>query len=108
MAKVQTIPVQDYTIHVGNIFPALNAFLKTKKDQAVVVLVDKKTNKHCLPILKKQLNHKEIIVIRIPAGELHKNIETCQSIWQQMMDKGLTRNALCINLGGGVELISIM
>ena len=102
MTKVQTIPVQDYTIHVGNILPTLNTFLKTQKDQAVVVLVDKNTKKHCLPILKKQLNRKDLIVLRIPSGELHKNIETCQSIWQQMMDKGLTRNALCINLGGGV------
>ncbi len=102
MTKVQTIPVQDYAIQVGDIFPTLNAFLKTKKDQAIVVLVDENTEKHCLPILQKQLTRKDLIILLIPAGELHKNIHTCQSIWQQMMDKGLTRNALCINLGGGV------
>ena len=102
MTKVQTIPVQDYAIHVGEIFPALNAFLKTKKDQVIVVIVDENTKEHCLPILQKQLNRKDLIIIHIPAGELHKNIHTCQSIWQQMMDKGLNRNALCINLGGGV------
>ena len=102
MTKVQTIPVQDYTIHVGNIFPTLNKFLKNKEDQAVIVVVDENTEKHCLPILQKQLNRKDLIILHIPAGELHKNIHTCQSIWQQMMDKGLNRNALCINLGGGV------
>lgn len=102
MAKVQTIPVQDYTIHVGDIFPTLNAFLETKKDQAIVVIVDENTKEHCLPILQEQLNRQELIEILIPAGELHKNIITCQSIWQQMMDEGLNRNALCIDLGGGV------
>jgi 3-dehydroquinate synthase len=40
--------------------------------------------------------------IRIPAGEQHKNIRTCESIWSQMMNLNLSRRALCINLGGGV------
>jgi 3-dehydroquinate synthase len=33
---------------------------------------------------------------------LQKNIETCQIIWRTMMDNEANRNALTINLGGGV------
>lgn len=98
----KTIQVQDYAIFVGDIFPALNQFLSTKKEIAIVVIVDSNTEQYCLPLLKKHLNRTNFTLLRIPAGELHKNIHTCQSIWQQMMDTGLNRNALCINLGGGV------
>lgn len=100
--KMQEIPVQDYTIHVGEIFSALNNYLATAAKGALVIIVDENTEKYCLPIVKEQLERKDGLVIKIPAGEVHKNIQTCQQIWQIMMDKGLNRNALCVNLGGGV------
>lgn len=99
---MQQIPVQDYTIYVGDIFSALNEYIATKATGAIVIIVDENTEKHCLPILRNQLERKDGLIIKIPAGEVHKNIQTCQQVWQIMMDKGLNRNALCLNLGGGV------
>ncbi len=99
---MQKIPVQDYTIYVGEVFAALNKYLLDYPSSSLVIIVDENTEEYCLPILTKQLERPDFLVIKIPAGELHKNIQTCQQIWQVMMDKGLNRNALCLNLGGGV------
>ncbi len=41
-------------------------------------------------------------VIKIPAGEASKNIETYQSVVNQMIAKGITRNGVVIAIGGGV------
>ena len=99
---MQTIPVQDYAIYLGDIFPALNDFLAKKATSALVIIVDENTERCCLPLLQSKLDRQDFTLIRIPAGEIHKTIQTCQLIWQQMMDNGINRNALCINLGGGV------
>ena len=102
MNYMQTIPVQDYAIYLGDVFASLNTFLEERKEQEMVIVVDENTKRDCLPILQKHLSRQDFKVLCIPSGELHKNIQTCQTIWQEMMDSGLNRNALCINLGGGV------
>jgi len=38
----------------------------------------------------------------MPAGEESKNIMTCREVWQQLADNLADRNALILNLGGGV------
>lgn len=38
----------------------------------------------------------------MPAGEIHKHLGTCQSIWETISDYGGDRKSLIINLGGGV------
>ncbi|GAB5555384.1 MAG: 3-dehydroquinate synthase [Saprospiraceae bacterium] len=98
---MQSIQLADYTIPIGNDFSPLNELIRNKQYTKIVVLVDENTAVHCLPILKKEL-HAIFEIIQIPAGEQHKNIQTCQLIWTQMMQLKLSRKALCINLGGGV------
>lgn len=98
---MQSIQLADYTIPIGNDFSPLNDLIRSKQYTKVVVLVDENTAVHCLPILKKELQA-TFETIQIPAGESHKNIQTCQLIWTQMMQLKLSRKALCINLGGGV------
>jgi 3-dehydroquinate synthase len=41
-------------------------------------------------------------LILIPAGEIHKNIQTCELIWGHLLHNDADRKALLINLGGGV------
>jgi len=61
------------------------------------------TKEHCLPVMEQHLaTFAKCEVIEIPSGEVYKNIDTCQSIWEQMMSLEADRNALMINLGGGV------
>lgn len=66
----------------------------------IIVLVDQNTAKHCYPLLKPLLPAHELI--EIESGEKNKNLRTCEKIWQKLTDFQTDRNALMINLGGGV------
>ena len=44
----------------------------------------------------------DAILIEIPSGEEHKNLEKCQLIWNALSSHHFDRNSLLINLGGGV------
>jgi 3-dehydroquinate synthase len=68
--------------------------------QKIFILVDENTYLHCyLPIQKLLPTHQ---VIQISAGEIYKNLETCQYIWQQLTVYQADRKSVLINLGGGV------
>ena len=96
------IQLEDYFIQVGDIWETFRAFLKKRNYSKLVVLVDENTERNCLPLLRKELSDYPLSIIKIAAGEIHKNINTCQLIWQKMMEKGVDRKSLTINLGGGV------
>ncbi|MBL7852474.1 MAG: 3-dehydroquinate synthase [Cyclobacteriaceae bacterium] len=66
----------------------------------VAVLVDENTRIHCYERIRSQLPGHELITI--PAGEQHKNLATCQQVWQQMTGANLDRHAVLVALGGGV------
>lgn len=82
-------------------FSYLDSYLKKETKARVFVLVDENTKKYCLPILQKNLNHK-LTPIQIHSGETHKNLDTCQFLWQELIDKACDRNSILLNLGGGV------
>ncbi|MEI6900477.1 MAG: 3-dehydroquinate synthase family protein [Bacteroidota bacterium] len=67
------------------------------------ILVDENTRKHCLDSL---VNYTPALagstIIEIKSGEAQKNIETVVSIWQQLSDGNAGRDAMLVNLGGGV------
>ena len=74
-----------------------------KNFSSYFILVDENTEKHCLPFLLDILGEKiNKYIIYIKSGEIHKNIDTCSFIWQKMLEQNADRNALFINLGGGV------
>lgn len=82
-------------------FALIDSYFKKNSATKVVVLVDENTKQYCLPIIQKNLTHK-LTPIQIPSGETHKNLETCQFLWQEFIDKGCDRNSILLNLGGGV------
>lgn len=69
----------------------------------IFVLTDENTQRDCLPFFDtkfpKNLTFKHLC---IPAGEMHKNLDTCTEVWQALSDAGADRKSLLINLGGGV------
>ncbi|MDA0313973.1 MAG: 3-dehydroquinate synthase [Bacteroidetes bacterium] len=67
----------------------------------LVVLTDVNTHKYCLPLIQNILPS-ETVFITVSAGEQHKTLETCSAIWTQMTKAVIDRQALVINLGGGV------
>ncbi|MBK7957891.1 MAG: 3-dehydroquinate synthase [Bacteroidetes bacterium] len=89
-------------IHIGKIATLLEDILAQKDYSKILVLVDEHIEANCLPLLfsKDSLIHFELI--KIPSGEEHKTLDTCQLIWDQFNQHHVDRNAVLINLGGGV------
>lgn len=73
-------------------------------NRKIFLLTDANTERHCIPLFRKiagdHFGH--IIQITIPAGEAHKNLETIAFIWQKLTEEDAGRDAMLINLGGGV------
>ena len=68
----------------------------------IVVLCDVNTGKYCYPILKEALPVKQHYSIVISEGEKAKQLKTCETIWDFLISKNIKKDALLINLGGGV------
>ena len=69
----------------------------------IFVLTDSNTKRDCLALFDSKFpNHLTYKEISIPAGEEHKNLDTCTKVWQALSDAGADRKSLLINLGGGV------
>ena len=85
---------------VGN---ELLSYLEESCPGSIFVLTDTNTEEHCLPHLRDTLIPGiDFRVLNIPAGEEHKNIETCTKLWEELSEAGADRHSLLINLGGGV------
>ncbi|MDZ7606409.1 MAG: 3-dehydroquinate synthase [Cyclobacteriaceae bacterium] len=78
----------------------LRKFFSVRRFTQVAVLVDEHTKKHCYPIVSKTLPPHTLI--EIPAGENHKNLRTCEIIWDSLTSLAFDRKSLLVNLGGGV------
>jgi len=91
-------------VYIGSgSYPGLEFILESFWDNGVYVLVDEHTEQDCLPYLYSRIARlEESAVIRIPSGEEHKDLRTCEYIWQELLRCGASRNSILINLGGGV------
>lgn len=83
-------------------FQNLTPFLKDYNGYRILVLVDENTKEHCLPKLFPFIKDYNPEIIEISSGELHKNLQTCQFVWNRLLKIKASRNTLLINLGGGV------
>ncbi len=83
------LPVFVQSIHLKKIAGAAKPF----------VLMDSNTAKHCLSEIALP---NDAVVIEIKAGEEHKNFNACIHIWEQLTKHHADRNAILINIGGGM------
>lgn len=99
---MEILELEDYNIYVGNdSWKILKEQIKKGDYKKIIVISDENTEQYCLPLFQKNVDF-DYQTITVKAGELHKNIETCQYIWSQMMSLKLGRSGLVINIGGGV------
>lgn len=78
----------------------LKKFLEGKRYSKITVLTDEHTREHCYPSVKEFLpDHQRV---EVPSGEEHKNIATCEVIWERMTAQELDRHSVLIIIGGGV------
>ena len=68
----------------------------------VFILTDENVFPFWLPEVAHWLHCDAATEIVIKAGERHKSLQTVQRIWKTLMKHHADRNALLINLGGGV------
>ena len=90
-------------IHFGSIASVLDQYLHENNFSNIFFLVDENTHVHCLPILLADLDHLSAYeILEVDAGEENKTIETVSNLWLALAELGADRNALVINVGGGV------
>lgn len=98
-----TEAIQAPVFYSEKAYEALNSFLKEQSPSSIFIIVDSNTRELCLPIVLPILQTSaRIEVIEMDAGEEHKNIDTCTSIWKVLSELDADRKSLVINLGGGV------
>jgi 3-dehydroquinate synthase len=66
------------------------------------ILVDKETERLCLPLIADVVCLKEAKVIVIGATDVYKTLDTLSYVWTQLGEGGGTRHSLLINIGGGM------
>ena len=84
----------EYDVIVGQVSNLANFPM-----QNPIIVTDENVSKFHLEKMQALLQAKAII---IPAGEVHKNLETISRIWKAFLENGLDRKSTVIALGGGV------
>ncbi|MBK9107046.1 MAG: 3-dehydroquinate synthase [Saprospiraceae bacterium] len=95
-------PVVISRIFQARAWEKLNEYLEHQDYSSIFIVVDENTNKLCLPLLLSNLSLSPKGITVIPAGELHKDIETCMLVWNDWLGMAVDRKSLIITLGGGV------
>lgn len=84
-------------------FEELNNYLRIKNPSLLLIIVDENTHEYCLPILLPNLETEiPFEIIELEAGEEQKTLETVCHLLPVFAVFEADRNALVINLGGGV------
>ncbi|NAW51783.1 3-dehydroquinate synthase [Elizabethkingia argentiflava] len=84
-------------------FSELNQYIKEIKPSLLLLLVDHNVHEHCLPLFLSRLETDiRFEIIEIEAGEEMKNLNTAAQLWDILSDFEVDRNALMVNIGGGV------
>lgn len=84
-------------------FSQLNSYLKQNAFSKLFVIVDNHTFEYCYPLLAENcLPVQNAEIIELESGEQNKNLDTTLLVWQTLSELKADKNALIINLGGGV------
>ncbi len=78
----------------------LAGFLRERGHSKICVVTDEHTVVHCYPELAASLPPHQRVTL--PAGEAHKNLDTCARLWQAFTDQALDRRSVVVVVGGGV------
>ncbi|HRE74183.1 MAG TPA: 3-dehydroquinate synthase [Flavobacteriales bacterium] len=95
-----------HPVEIGSLaFSGLEELLVSSglKEARKFILVDENSLQYCFPVLVSQIEAlRQAELIEIESGEHNKNITICTHIWEALSDMQTDRQALFINLGGGV------
>ncbi len=78
-------------------------FRELCRDSRIFILTDRHTDAFCYPQMEKRVPELNAAPrLAIQPGERSKNIHTLQEIWAWLSATGAARDAVLVNLGGGV------
>lgn len=80
----------------------LSSLLSDLPKGQLFVLTDTHSAEHCLPILADSIGENPYHLLTLEAGEEHKNLMSVQVVWDFLFKHHATREAILINLGGGM------
>ena len=80
----------------------LHSILANLPKGQLFMLTDSHTAEYCLPILADSIGQIPYHLRTIEAGEQSKNLASVQAVWDFLFKHRATREALLINLGGGM------
>lgn len=92
----------NYDILINQESEALSVYIDNLNPSSVFVLQDENTKQFCFPSLEEILKNVKYTSIEIPSGEQNKNLDSCEKIWQLLLEAGADRKSLLLVLGGGV------
>ena len=87
---------------ISDLHSALKPYLDTTPAGQLFVLADDNTAAKCMPHVFDEIAEKDVHMIIIPASESSKSIFIVQQVWDELFVHHATREALLINVGGGV------
>ena len=83
---MQTLQLADYQIVIGDFWKNFHGFLAENNYSKIFILFDENTEEHCFIRYIEAFPMEKTHTMRIQSGELNKNLETCQIVWQKMFD----------------------
>ncbi len=90
--------INEHIVISDNALEYLANFVNSRDFEGIFVLSDENTAQHCVPLLQGF----DFEAITIDAGEEHKSLSTCESVFDILIERGANRKSLLINVGGGV------
>ena len=91
----------DKLVFSQDLFQSISLLLQKGAFSSTYILTDRNTFIHCLPLIPEEIRNNATL-INVPAGEESKNLQNAEKIWTQLLEKEADRNAVLINLGGGM------
>lgn len=101
---MKTIQAVTYSVHFQKeSYTKLAKLIKNKDYSTIFILVDENTLRLCYPKFREKLAlDADFKILKVDAGEIHKNLETCIKVWSDITNLGGDRKSLLLTLGGGV------
>jgi 3-dehydroquinate synthase len=86
----------------SDLYGGLKAYLEATPKGQLFVVVDENTATKCMPLVAAAIGDMAFETILIDAGEEHKSLDTVEHIWNTLYTHHATREALLLNIGGGM------
>ena len=100
---MKEIKSKNYSIYFNNNrYNKLFDFIKSENYSKIFIHLDSNTKNLCLDVFLNQIDKIVYQTLVSKAGEQHKNIKSCLSLWNSLSKLKADRKSLIINLGGGV------